>query len=121
MADRAPAPYMAPMIDLVTGASGFVGGHLAERLLRTGRPVRVLCRPGSEAKLPPAVAARAEIALGDLRDEASLVTAVAGVDRLFHCAGHVSDWGTKDEFVSTNVRGTGALYRAALEAHVRRV
>ena len=108
------------MIDLVTGATGFIGGHLAERLLRQGREVRVLCRPGSEAKLPAAVAAHAQIARGDLRDEASLASAVVGVARVFHCAGHVSDWGAPDEFMAANVRGTEALYRAARAANVAR-
>ncbi|WP_394838740.1 NAD-dependent epimerase/dehydratase family protein [Pendulispora rubella] len=109
------------MIDLVTGATGFIGGYLAERLLRHGRQVRVLCRPGSETKLTAAVAKDAQIARGDLRDEDSLTAAVAGAARVFHCAGHVSDWGTPDEFAATNVRGTEALYRAAHAAGVERV
>jgi len=112
---------LASLTDLVTGGTGFIGGHLAERLLREGREVRVLCRPGSEAKLPRLVAARAQIAAGDLRDEASLSLAVAGVGRVFHCAGHVSDWGTTEDFEAANVRGTQALYRAARRAFVERV
>lgn len=107
--------------DLVTGATGFIGGHLAERLLRQGRSVRVLCRPGSEPKLPPAVAAGAQITLGDLRDQASLQAAVAGTARVFHCAGHVSDWGSRGDFEAANVRGTELLYRAAQRACVERV
>jgi nucleoside-diphosphate-sugar epimerase len=109
------------MTDLVTGATGFIGGHLAERLLREGRKVRVLCRPGSEAKLPPAVAAGAQITVGDLLDEASLHAAVAGAARIFHCAGHVSDWGSRGDFEAANVRGTELLYRAAQRACVKRV
>ena len=115
-----PARSEGTMIDLVTGATGFIGGHLAERLLREGREVRVLCRPGSESKLPAAIAARVQIALGDLRDEGSLISAVAGVSRVFHCAGHVSDWGTAAEFAAANVRGTEVLYRAARAANVAR-
>jgi nucleoside-diphosphate-sugar epimerase len=109
------------LTDLVTGATGFIGGHLAERLLRDGRVVRVLCRPGSEAKLLPDVAARAQIARGDLQDEASLNAAVANVSRVFHCAGRVLDWGSTEEFEAANVRGTQALYRAARKAGVQRV
>jgi nucleoside-diphosphate-sugar epimerase len=108
------------MIDLVTGATGFIGGHLAERLLGEGREVRVLCRPGSEKKLSPALAGRVHVAHGDLRDEASLRASVAGVSRLFHCAAHVSDWGTPEEFVAANVRGTEVLYREARAAGVKR-
>ncbi|HVY46273.1 MAG TPA: NAD-dependent epimerase/dehydratase family protein, partial [Minicystis sp.] len=108
-------------MDLVTGATGFIGSHLAERLLRTGRRVRVLSRPGSEARLTPPLARGAEIVPGDLGDAASLAAAVRGVTRLFHCAGHVSDWGEDEAFVAANVRGTEALYAAARAAGVARV
>ena len=108
------------MIDLVTGATGFIGGHLAERLLREGREVRVLCRAGSERKLRPALIGRVQVVTGDLRDEASLRASVAGAQRVFHCAAHVSDWGTSDEFVAANVRGTDVLYREARAAGVER-
>jgi nucleoside-diphosphate-sugar epimerase len=106
--------------DLVTGATGFIGGHLAERLLREGRRVRVLCRSASVHKLPSNVARGAEIAHGDLRDRASLAAAVSGVSRVFHCAGHVLDWGSEDDFVTTNVRGTEWLLEAANEARASR-
>ena len=69
------------MTDLVTGTTGFIGSHLAERLLATGRTVRVLCRKESRGKLLPALVAKAEIAEGDLRDR----------DSLFHACGTVAD------------------------------
>jgi nucleoside-diphosphate-sugar epimerase len=109
------------MVDLVTGATGFIGSHLAQRLLRDGHHVRVLCRPGSEHRLPADVAGEAEIVHGDLRDRASLQAATRGAARLFHCAGHVLDWGTPSDFVSINVRGTQWLLEAAREARVERV
>ncbi|MDB5218618.1 MAG: hypothetical protein JWO86_6545 [Myxococcaceae bacterium] len=108
-------------MDLVTGATGFIGSHLAERLLRERHAVRVLCREGSERKLPLAVRKRAQIAHGDLRDPTSLRAAVAGVARVFHCAGHVLDWGEEADFVDLNVRGTRWLLEAARDARVRRV
>ncbi len=107
-------------IDLVTGATGFIGSHVAERLLREGRDVRVLCRGGSEKKLPSDVAARAEVALGDLADRTSLERAVAGVDRVFHCAGHVLDWGTEAQFRAMNVQATAWLLDSSREAKVSR-
>jgi nucleoside-diphosphate-sugar epimerase len=107
-------------LDLVTGATGFIGGHLAERLLREGRTVRVLCRPGSERRLHAGIAGRVQVVAGDLRDETSLRASVAGVERVFHCAGHVSDWGAPDTFEAANVRGTEILYREALAAGVLR-
>lgn len=107
-------------MDLVTGATGFIGSHLAERLVREGRDVRVLVRKGSEAKLPHAVRDRLEIAHGDLRDEDSLFAATRGVARVYHCAGHVLDWGTEEEFQHMNVRATAWLLSAAEEAKVER-
>ncbi|MDR3607135.1 MAG: SDR family NAD(P)-dependent oxidoreductase [Oligoflexia bacterium] len=108
--------------DLVTGASGFIGRHLARRLLREGRSVKLLCRKGSEKKLPPDLRenSQIEIAPGDLRDRESLKQAVHGVAHVYHCAGNVSDWGTEDDFQAINVRGTDWLLQAALKNQVSR-
>lgn len=110
----------ATEIDLVTGATGFIGRHLASRLLRDGRKVRVLCRSESVRKLAPEIAVGAEIAHGDLKDPSSLAPALAGVSRVFHCAGHVSDWGSEKAFFATNVDGTRALLEAAQKEGVKR-
>ena len=104
-------------MNLVTGATGFIGTHLVQRLVRDGEPTRVLCRPGSEPKLPPLPV---EIAHGDLRDRDSLVRAASGVTRIFHCGGRVSDWGAHDTFDAINVRGTQWLLEAAAVHRVRR-
>jgi nucleoside-diphosphate-sugar epimerase len=106
--------------DLVTGASGFIGRHLARRLLSQGRAVRVLCRPGSAGKLDRETRAGAEVAQGDLRDDGSIRRAMRGVGRVFHCAGHVSDWGTEEEFTAVNVAGTERLLEAACEEAIDR-
>ncbi len=106
-------------MNLVTGATGFIGGHLARRLVNDRRPTRVLCRPGS--RLPPELVDRVEIAPGDLRDRPSLVRAARGVERVFHCAGHVSDWGTDETFHAMNVQGTRWILEAAKAADARRV
>ena len=100
-------------LDLVTGATGFIGGHLAKRLARARRPVRVLCRKGSEGKLPHEVATHADVAYGDLRDRDSLLQAARGASRIFHCAGLVADWGEDQEFAAANVQGTRWLLEAA--------
>jgi nucleoside-diphosphate-sugar epimerase len=105
---------------LVTGASGFIGRHLARRLLSEGRDVRVLCRPGSAGKLDRETRARAQLAEGDLRDEASIRRALRGVGRVFHCAGHVSDWGTEEEFTAVNVAGTERLLEASCGEEIDR-
>ncbi len=106
------------MVDLVTGATGFIGKHLTRRLLARGRRVRALCREGSEGKLPER--ARIEVVDGDLRDPASLLRATQGVERVFHCAGQVSDWGADADFVAVNVEGTRALLEGACAARVAR-
>jgi nucleoside-diphosphate-sugar epimerase len=108
-------------MNLITGATGFIGGHLARRLVRERQPVRVLCRPGSERRLPHEIIGAAEIAIGDLRDRESLLRASAGAARVFHCAGHVSDWGSPETFFAMNVQGTRWLLEAARAASVQRV
>ncbi len=106
--------------DLVTGATGFIGRHLARRLLAQGREVRVFCRPESVGKLDPETRALAEISEGDLRDDRTVERAIRGVGRVFHCAGHVSDWGSEEEFVATNVTGTERILATAGEEELDR-
>ena len=106
--------------DLITGATGFIGRHLSERMLREGRKVKLFCRPESEHKLPPISKESAEIVIGDLRDRDSIDKAVHGVERVFHCAGHVLDWGPEEAFHSTNVQGTEWLLEAAVERKIKR-
>lgn len=107
-------------LDLVTGATGFIGRHLGLRLLREGRRARVLCRAGSESKLGSELGQKAEIAYGDLRDRESLRAAVKGASRVFHCAGQVSDWGSAEDFHLLNVEATRWLAEAAAESAVKR-
>jgi nucleoside-diphosphate-sugar epimerase len=107
-------------MDLITGATGFIGGHLARRLVSGGRVVRVLCRPGSAVRLPAELAGRVDVALGDLRDRDSLVRAARGAARVFHCAGHVSDWGSDEVYAATNVEATRWLVAAARAGGARR-
>jgi nucleoside-diphosphate-sugar epimerase len=107
-------------VELVTGATGFIGGHLARRLVREGRKVRVLCRKGSERRLPADVLRSAEIVRGDLRDRDSLMRASEGALRVYHCAGYGSGRGTSADFEATHVKGTRWLLEAAMVADVDR-
>jgi len=106
------------MKSLVTGATGFIGGHLAEALIAGGDEVRALVRPTSDTRylrnLP------LEQRVGDLTDPESLRRAVRGVDRVFHCGAVVSDWGDPAVFHQVNVEGTRHLLAAALEANVEK-
>ena len=106
---------------LVTGATGFVGAHLARSLLASGAAVRCLVRIGGRrvdllAGLP------VEIAPGDLREPDSLREAVAGCEIVYHCAADYRLF-TPDprEMIASNVTGTDNLLGACAQAGVGRV
>jgi len=103
---------------LVTGASGFIGGRLAERLAREGHPVRALVRPTSDTARLETL--DVEILRGDLSDPASLQRAAAGARHVLHCAALVTDWATSREIRQTNVEGTRMMLDAAAGASVER-
>lgn len=96
---------------LVTGATGFVGGRLVERLMAVGAGVRLLVR--RPEKLPPQLAAACEVIVGDLGDPASLDAAVAGVGVVFHCAANVRTWDAWPAYEAANIHGVENLARAA--------
>ena len=102
---------------LVTGATGFIGWHVARRLLLRGDPVRALVRPGSKVR-----ELDVEAVTGDLRDPKSLEQAVAGCGAVFHIAADYRLW-AKDpgELFRSNVDGTRNLLEAARRAKVDRV
>jgi acetylornithine/succinyldiaminopimelate/putrescine aminotransferase/nucleoside-diphosphate-sugar epimerase len=103
---------------LITGATGFVGGQLAQRLVAEGHPVRCLVRESSDTSLLDGL--DVELAVGDLTNASSLARAVDGCDYVFHCGALVSDWATKQEIAQTNVQGTRSLLEASVGASVRR-
>ncbi|MGW8953925.1 NAD-dependent epimerase/dehydratase family protein [Streptomyces sp. NPDC055709] len=104
---------------LVTGASGFLGSHIAEACLRAGDEVRVLVREGSDLShlrtLPDI-----EFAYGDLRDTTSLRAAMDGIETVHHSAARVTERGTRAQFRDENVMGTRRLMEAAQAAGGRR-
>jgi ornithine--oxo-acid transaminase len=104
---------------LITGASGFIGGHLAKRLLEEDRAVRCLVRESSDTSMLDAL--DVEISVGDLTSMPSLARAVEGTRYVFHCGALVSDWATTEEITQTNVVGTRNLLEAAAAASVKRV
>jgi nucleoside-diphosphate-sugar epimerase len=104
---------------LITGATGFIGGHLVERLLAEGYQVRCLARGSSDTTQLDKL--DVETVVGDLASLDSLTHAVTGCSYVFHCAAWVSDWGTADEIARVNVAGTRNLLEACAGASVERV
>ncbi len=103
---------------LLTGGSGFIGGHLAARLVEDGHHVRCLVRATSETSRLEALGV--ELSVGDLGDPDSLARAVDGCRHVFHCAALVSDWATVAEIKQANVVGTQNLLRACVDGLVER-
>ena len=102
---------------LVTGASGFLGWHVASVLLQRGYRVRALCRPTSEIR-----ELEVERVTGDLRDPHSLERAVAGCQLVFHVAADYRLWSRNPgELYHSNEGGTRHILDAAEKAGVERV
>lgn len=119
---------------LVTGATGFVGGHIAAALCKDGVDLRLLVRPSSNLDMLPTSVRNAlaedagdiELFEGDLTQQASLRGICEDVDAVIHCACAVK--GTFDEsqksqeiFIRVNVDGTRNLAREVAEAGIRMV
>jgi len=109
---------------LVTGATGFTGGHLAQHLIGHGDTVRALVRPQSRDRFDrSALPARGVIAYeGDLIDAGSLGRAMEGVDVVYHIAATYREAGQPDSaYRAINVDGTRNLLEVARAFEVRRV
>ena len=101
----------------ITGASGFIGGRIALRLLGEGRPVRVLSR----RPLPELENSGAQVLLGDLDNIEALRRGCEGAATVFHVAGRVGVWGPADDFFRVNVEGTDNVIVTCRSAGVRRL
>lgn len=104
----------------VTGATGFLGSHVARVLADQGVDLRLLVRPSSNVRNLEGI--RAETATGDLRDPSSLEKAISGCDTVFHVAADYRLWvRNPNEMYQSNVGGTRSLLEAARKNGVRRV
>jgi len=102
---------------LVTGASGFIGWHVARVLIERGYRVRALLRPGSRVD-----GLEVEPFPGDLRDAESVARAASGCELAFHVAADYRLWARDPrEMYRSNVDGTRNLLQAARQAGVERV
>jgi dihydroflavonol-4-reductase len=108
------------MTTLVTGATGFVGSHVARQLVSAGHPVRILARKNSN--LQPLDGLSVERVEGDLRNAVSLERAMRGVRRVFHVAADYRlSARNPGELYESNVDGTRLLLEAARDAGVERI
>jgi dihydroflavonol-4-reductase len=107
-------------MNLVTGATGFVGSHVVSQLLARGEKVRALVRPSSPAKNLQGM--EVETARGDLTDRASLKAAMAGCRRVYHLAADYRLWAAEPSALYlNNVVGTRNMLEIARESGVERV
>jgi len=105
-------------MNLITGATGLLGSHIAEKLVAAGEPVRALVRPSSDTRVLDTLGV--EKAIGDITDPSSLAEACKNVKTVYHAAAQVGDWGPWRRFVSVTIEGTRNMLLAARQAGVRR-
>jgi nucleoside-diphosphate-sugar epimerase len=104
---------------MVTGATGFLGGHLVRSLAQNDYEITALVRPTSKVGLE--LQEHAKLVEGDLSDGQALEAAMTGADVVFHCAALTTNrtsWRAQQE---TNVKGTERVLEAAVRAGVKRV
>jgi dihydroflavonol-4-reductase len=108
------------MLAFVTGATGFLGSHVARVLAEQGAELRLLVRPTSDLRNLEGL--NADRVTGDLRDPASMEKALSGCHALFHVAADYRLWvRDPDEMYRSNVEGTRLVLEAARKQRVRRV
>jgi dihydroflavonol-4-reductase len=104
----------------VTGATGFLGAHVARVLAEQGADLRLLVRSTSDLRNIEGL--KADRVTGDLRSPASLEKALAGCDTVFHVAADYRLWvRDPEQMYRSNVEGTRALLEAARKGGVQRV
>ncbi len=110
---------MPGKLNVITGATGLLGSHIAEALAARGERVRALVRPASDVSFLRGLGA--EQAVGDLHDPESLRRAVEGADVVYHCAARVGDWGPWSLYRREIIDATDNLLSACRAAGTRRV
>ena len=100
------------MKTLVTGASGFIGSHLAERLRKDGHEVRAMLREtSSRANLEQALVQGVTLATASLSDPDEIKAVIDGVDVIYHCAGMTAAFDAKP-LEEVNAQGTARIFQA---------
>ncbi len=105
-------------MNLITGATGLLGSHIAEKLVAAGEPVRALVRRTSDTSFLDSLGV--EKTVGDITDPSSLLEACKNVKTVYHAAAQVGDWGPWRRFVAISIDGTRNMLMAARQAGVKR-
>ncbi len=112
--------HQSLVISFLTGATGFVGSHVARTLASHGERVRALVRPSANRKALQALGI--ECVMGDLRDVDSWRGALKGVQRVYHVAADYRLWAANPrEIYEANVEGTRRIFEAARAAGAQRI
>ncbi len=115
---------------LITGADGFIGSHLTERLVREGFQVKALCCYNSFGKwgwldeAPSEIKNEIEVVLGDVRDPHGMQVAMAGAQVVYHLAALIAipfSYHSPDSYVDTNIKGTLNVLNAARDLGTERL
>jgi dihydroflavonol-4-reductase len=108
------------MKTLVTGSTGFLGSAILRELLDDGREVKVLVRKGTDTANIDGL--DLEIAYGDLRDSASLQSALSDCNILYHTAAYYSLWDRDQQLIyDINVEGTRKILQASKEKGLEKI
>lgn len=104
---------------MITGASGFIGGHVVKFFGEKGEHIISVVRKNSDCSFINEL--KTEIRYADIIDPMDLNHVFKEVDVVIHCAGKVSDWGSKEDFRKTNVKGTLNVLNAASQNNINQV
>jgi nucleoside-diphosphate-sugar epimerase len=106
---------------LVTGGTGFLGSHLLRKLISAGQPVRALYRKEIPQQVKD-IQHKIEWVQGDVLDVGALEDAMAGIDKVYHCAAVVSFRpGEHQQMMKVNVEGTANVVNLAIDAGVKKL
>lgn len=106
------------MKTFVTGATGFIGSHLVEKLIQAGHKVTAYARKSSSLEYLPK---EVETIYGDICDYAALKKSLNGFDVVYHNAALVSDWSKKEDFYRINFEGTKNVLSAIKENNIKKL
>ena len=105
----------------LTGASGFIGSHIAEEFANKGYLLKLFLRKESSTKFLNGVIKKSNVSksFGDILDRKSIEDGMNGCDMIIHNAAKVDDWGSYDNFYKINLEGTRNVLEAAKKNKIK--